>query len=45
MKDLFSYNKPQLTKLEIDVRSIMTNLLPKCSKCGSPVADSIEYQI
>ncbi len=23
----------------------MINLLPKCSKCGSPVTDSIEYQI
>jgi len=23
----------------------MINLLPKCSKCGSPVADSIESQI
>ena len=23
----------------------MINLLPKCSKCGSPVADSVEYQI
>ena len=23
----------------------MTDLLPKCTKCGSPVADSIESQI
>lgn len=25
--------------------NIMINLLPKCSKCGSPVTDSIESQI
>jgi hypothetical protein len=23
----------------------MINLLPQCTKCGSPVTDSIEYQI
>jgi hypothetical protein len=25
--------------------NIMINLLPKCTRCGSPVADSIESQI
>jgi len=38
-----------INKLEIDegyiFNNIMINLLPKCSKCGSPVADSIESQI
>jgi len=23
----------------------MINLLPKCTRCGSPVTDSVEYQI
>jgi hypothetical protein len=39
----------KLRKLEIDEEcifdNIIINLLPQCTKCGSPVTDSIESEI
>jgi hypothetical protein len=49
MKFNFIYRCHKVTKLQIDeeciFNNIMINLLPKCSKCGSSVTDSIESQI
>jgi len=32
-------------KLEIAALYIMINILPRCSTCGTPVADSVESEI
>ena len=32
-------------KLEITPLHIMINILPRCSKCGTPVADFVESEI
>lgn len=32
-------------KLEIAPLHIVINILPRCSKCGTPVADSVENEI